>query len=130
MHIRRISLMIRVLLSSCLLVLLVSCAPTPPAGTLSVASLLSNPVYEETKVYGQISALKELNCPCFFLTSEGKQLDVWYGLMVEDGKEQKPPVDVSAYNNGDWVVVTGELRKSTGTEPSNTFWLSKIDPLP
>ena len=29
--------------------------------------------------------------------------------------------------NGNWVAVTGELRSSTGTEPSTTFWASKIE---
>ena len=56
-----------------------------PEGTLGVSELLQNPVYDtEVKVYGEVSLLGQLNCPCFNLTSEGGQMQIWYDLMVED----------------------------------------------
>ena len=70
-------------------VLLVSgCGPRPqrPDGALTVAELLDEPVYDtQVQVYGQVSLLGELFCPCFVIESGGESLEVWYGLMVEDG---------------------------------------------
>ena len=107
-------------------------APTPTTtgsdGTLSVSELLDSPVYEtEVNVYGDVSALGELFCPCFALTSDGKRLEVWYYMMVEDDGTERPSVSVEGIENGDRVVVTGELRSSTGTAPSTTFWASNIE---
>jgi len=52
-------------------------------GALSVSELLEDPVYDtEVKVYGIVSALGEVDCLCFELTSGGKLLWVWYGSMV------------------------------------------------
>jgi hypothetical protein len=103
-------------------------APAKPSGTLDAAELLADPLYEtEVRVYGQVSALGELLCPCFMLTSGGETLDVWYGLMVQDDGTERPPVSVEAIENGDWVVVTGELRWSDGQLPSTTFWASGIE---
>jgi len=106
-------------------------APTPTTtgsdGTLSVSELLDNPVYEtEVNVHGDVSALGELFCPCFALTSDGKRLEVWYYMMKEDDGTERPAVSVEGIENGDPVVVTGELRSSTGTAPSTTFWASNI----
>jgi len=96
--------------------------------TLNVSELLENPVYDtEVKVYGKVSALGELFCPCFALTSGGKMLEVWYDLMVEDDGTERPAVSVERIENGDGVIVTGELRSSTGTAPSTTFWASNIE---
>ena len=107
-------------------------APTPTTtgsdGTLSVSELLDSPVYEtEVNVHGDVSALGELFCPCFALTSDGKRLEVWYYMMVEDDGTERPSVSVEGIENGDRVVVTGELRSSTGTAPSTTFWASNIE---
>ena len=106
-------------------------ASTPTTGsdgTLSVSELLESPVYEtEVNVYGDVSALGELDCPCFTLTSDGKRLEVWYTLMVGDDGTERPAVSVEGIENGDRVVVTGELRSSTGTAPSTTFWASNIE---
>ncbi|NOQ34086.1 MAG: hypothetical protein GQ567_07855 [Methanosarcinales archaeon] len=107
-------------------------APTPTTtgsdGTLSVSELLDSPVYEtEVNVHGDVSALGELFCPCFALTSDGKRLEVWYYMMKEDGGTERPAVSVEGIENGDPVVVTGELRSSTGTAPSTTFWASNIE---
>jgi hypothetical protein len=103
-------------------------APAKPTGTLDAAELLADPRYEaEVRVYGQVSALGELLCPCFMLSSGGETLDVWYGLMVEDDGTERPPVSVEGIENGDWVVVTGELKWSDGQLPSKTFWATHIE---
>ena len=104
-------------------------APTTGSdGDLSVSELVESPVYEtEVNVYGNVGALGELNCPCFTLTSDGKVLEVWYGLMVEDDGAERPAVSVEGLKNGDRVAVTGELRSSNETAPSTTFWASNIE---
>jgi inhibitor of cysteine peptidase len=97
-------------------------------GDMSVSELLESPVYEtEVNVYGNVSALGELFCPCFALTSDGKVLEVWYDLMVEADRTERPAVSVEGIENGDMVAVTGELRSSNGTAPSTTFWASNIE---
>ena len=102
--------------------------PEKPEGTLSVSELLENPVYDtEVKIYGQVSDLGELFCPCLGLTSGEERVEVWYDLMVEDGKTPRPAVSVEGIENGDWVVVTGELRSSDGLLPSRTFWAGNIE---
>lgn len=97
-----------------------------PQGALGVAELLEAPVYEsQIRVYGQVSQLGELRCPCFALTDDGAILYIWYDAMVDDDESQWPPVDISGVANGDWVVGTGELRESDGF--SGTFWASGIE---
>ncbi len=97
-------------------------------GALNVSELLDSPVYDtEVTVYGDVSALGELFCPCFALTSDGKRLEVWYYMMKEDDGTERPAVSVEGIGNGDRVVVTGELRSSNGTAPSTTFWASTIE---
>jgi len=97
-------------------------------GALSVSELLESPVYDtKVNVYGDVSSLGELLCPCFALTSDGKRLEVWYYLMKEDDGTERPSVSVEGLKNGDPVVVTGELRSSNGTAPSITFWASGIE---
>jgi len=101
---------------------------TTESGTLSVSELLESPVYDtEVKVYGTVSALGELFCPCFTLATDGKMLTVHYDLMVEDDGTERPPASVEGIKNGDWVIVTGELRSSSGTVPSTTFWASNVE---
>ena len=66
-------------------------------------------------------------CTCFFLQSEGENLQVWYDTMVEDSGTTMPSVNVEAIDNGDWVVIAGEL-KSGGIHYSlNDFWLAEFD---
>ena len=88
-------------------------APTPATGsegTRNVSELLESPVYEtEVNVYGDVSALGELLCPCFALTSDGKRLEVWYDLMAGADGTERPAVSVEGIENGDRVAVTGEL---------------------
>ena len=101
-----------------------------PKGVLSVAELLENPVYDtEVTIQGEVTLLGELFCPCFVLVSGGETIQVWYGLMVEDDGTQRPPVSVEGIENGDWVIVTGELRPSEGQLPSRTLWASDIEKL-
>ena len=101
-----------------------------PEGTLSVSELLENPVYDtEVKIYGQVRLLGELHCPCFELTSGGRRVEVWYDLMVEDDGTEWPSVSVEGIENGDWVIVTGELKSNTGTAPGTTFFASNIERL-
>ncbi|MEA3323525.1 MAG: hypothetical protein U9Q37_00040 [Euryarchaeota archaeon] len=106
----------------------------PPAsapgsgGDLSVSELLESPVYEtEVNVYGDVSALGELDCPCFTLTSDGEVLEVWYDRLVEADGTERPAVSVERVKNGNRVSVTGELRSSNETAPSTTFWASNIE---
>lgn len=99
-----------------------------PEENLSVSALLENPVYDtEVTVYGRVSVLGELLCPCFELTSGGETVLVWYDLMVEDDGTERPAVSVEGLENGDWVLVTGEL-KTAGTHRSqNDFWANSIE---
>jgi len=98
-----------------------------PEGTLSASELLGNPVYDmEVKIYGRVSRLGELLCPCFLLASDGENLEVWYGLMVEDDGTERPSVSVEGIENGDWVIVTGELKAGGIHYSPNDFWASDI----
>lgn len=100
---------------------------TRSEGAMSVSELLEDPAYDtEVKVYGTVSALGELFCPCFALATDGKILTVHYDLMVEDDGTERPPVSMEGIENGDQVIVTGELRSSSGTAPSTTFWASNV----
>ena len=105
-----------------------SASTTLPERGLSVSELLESPVYEtEVNVHGNVSALGELFCPCFVLTSDGGMLEVWYDLMAGDDGTERPTASIEGIENGDRVVVTGELRSSNGTAPSTTFWASNIE---
>jgi heat shock protein HslJ len=96
--------------------------------TQSASEVLEDPVYDsEIKVHGTVSALGELLCPCFELTSDGKMLTVHYDLMEEDDGTKRPAVSINGIENGDQVIVTGELRSSSGTDPGTTFWASYIE---
>jgi hypothetical protein len=115
-------LLITILLTGC------NQKPQKPEGALSVAELLENPIYDtQTRVYGKVSALRELACTCFFLQSGGENLHVWYDTMVEDSGTLRPSVNVDAINNGDWVVVIGELKSGGDHYSLNDFWLSYIE---
>jgi hypothetical protein len=97
-------------------------------GALDVSELLESPVYDtQIEVYGEVSLLGQLLCPCFELTSGGGTILVWYGLMVEDDGTEWPSVSVESIENGDRVIATGEL-KTEGTHRShNDFWASRIE---
>ncbi len=111
-----------------------------PEVALSVYELLENPVYDtEVTIYGAVSLLGEsygkvslLSESCFDLisyisSSHTVGVTVWYNLMVEDDGTKRPSVSVEGIEIGDWVIVTGELRSSTGEDPSTTFWVSNIE---
>ena len=99
-----------------------------PEGTLSVSELLQNPVYDtEVKLYGKVSLLGQLNCPCFDLTSDGEKMQTWYDLMVQDDGTERPSVSIEGIENGDWVIVTGELKTEGEHSLLNNFWASNIE---
>jgi len=101
---------------------------TEPEGTLNVSELLENPVYDtEVKIYGNVSLLGRLFCPCFELTSGGENVLVWYDLMVDDDRTERPPVSVEGIENGDWVIVTGELKSQGEYRALNDFWARNIE---
>jgi hypothetical protein len=92
-----------------------------PMAPQSVSNLLADPAYDsEVRIHGEVGLLGELRCPCFELNSGGKTAHVWYGLMVEDDGTEWPSVSVEGIENGDSVVVTGELKADS------TFWASSI----
>ena len=99
-----------------------------PEGTLTVAELLDNPVYDaEVTIFGTVGLLGELFCPCFELTSGGQKVQVWYGLMVDNDGTERPEVSVEGINNGDKVIVTGELKGEGGTHYNKgDFWATLI----
>ena len=104
--------------------------PQKPEGALSVAELLENPIYDtQTRVYGKVSALRELSCTCFFLRSDKENLHIWYDTMVEDDGTIRPSVSVQEINNGDWAVVIGELKSGGAHYSLNDFWASSIEVL-
>ena len=118
-------LLISILLSGC------NREPPKPEGAMSVAALLENPIYDtQTRVYGEVSALGELMCTCFFLGSEEGNLHVWYDTMVENDGTLRPTINVKEINNGDWVVVIGELKSGGDHYSLNDFWLSSIEVIP
>lgn len=99
-----------------------------PQGTLSVSELSDNPAYDtELKIYGEVSLLGELFSPSFELNSGGKKVQVWYALMAEDDGRQRPPVSIEGIDNGDEVIVTGELKTSGKYRSLNDFWASNIE---
>lgn len=111
-------------------ILVTGCSQEPqkPEGALSVAELLESPIYDtQTRVYGKVSALRELACTCFFLQSEEGNLHVWYDTMVEDNGTLRPSVNVDKIKNGDWVLVVGELKSGGDHYSLNDFWLSQIE---
>ena len=110
--------------------LLSACArvPAAPKDTLSVAELLSTPVYDtQIQIYGKVNALGELMCTCFFLESEGQNIHVWYDTMVEEDGTVLPAVDTEGIKNGDWVLVSGELKSGGIHYSPNDFWAIDIE---
>ena len=96
--------------------------------TLDVAELLANPVYDTlVRIHGVVSGLGEFFCPCFELSSGGEKIMVWYDLMVEDDGTQRPPANKHEFDNGDRVIVIGELKGEGGIHYSKgDFWASDI----
>ncbi|MBU1018192.1 hypothetical protein KKA33_04155 [Patescibacteria group bacterium] len=96
---------------------------------LELSQLINNPVYnKDLKLKGTVGLLGELFCPCFRLGGGEDFVEVWYDLMAVDSGEPWPKVDIEGFENGDEVIVTGQLRENTGSLPSKTFWLKSIEP--
>ncbi|MCK5217486.1 MAG: hypothetical protein KAJ93_06840 [Methanosarcinales archaeon] len=55
------------------------------------------------------------------MTFDEKSIEVWYDMMVEDDQIKRPAVSVEGIENGNMVIITGELKSGTGTAPSTTF---------
>ena len=99
-----------------------------PGGALSVSELLENPLYDtEVEIYGEVSLLGELFCPCFELTSDEEKVLVSYGLMVEDDGTERPAVSIEGIQDGDQAIVTGELKTAGEHRSLNDFWASKVE---
>jgi len=99
-----------------------------PGGTMSVSEFWDSMIYNsEVKIYGEVSLLGELLCPCFLLTSGGENITVWYDLMIEDDGTARPPVSVAEIKNGDYVIVTGELKTLGEYTAPNDFWAVSIE---
>jgi hypothetical protein len=99
-----------------------------PEGALSVSELLENPVYDTgVEIYGEVSLLGQLDCPCFELASGGERVRVWYDLMAEDDGTERASVSVERIANGDSVVVIGELKTEGKYRLLNDFWASSIE---
>ena len=99
-----------------------------PEGTLIVSELLSDPIYDtEVKIYGRVDGLGELMCSCFFLISGRESVQVWYDTMVENDGTVRPAVSVEGIENGDQVIVTGELKRGGTHHSLNDFWASSIE---
>jgi len=95
-----------------------------PVGIQTVSALLAHPAYNiDAHIYGRVSGLGEVFCPCFAVASGGKSVDVWFDLMG-----QEPGVSVPEMKNGDWVIVTGQLKPGVFGLPSRDFWASDIQP--
>jgi len=103
-----------------------------PEGAVDLGGFMKEPVYDEdVSLIGQINHYGELLCPCFMLKDmSGTNIQVWYDLMLEEDGSEWPSVSMKDHKNGDWVVVTGQLRSSTGTQPSNDFYLKSIQEVP
>ena len=112
------------------IILLSGCTqePAKPEGVMSVAEILADPVYDTPiQLYGEVSAVGELMCTCFFLQSEAGNLHVWYDTMVEDNGILRPSVSIDGIENGDWVLVIGELKAGGDHYSLNDFWLSQFE---
>ena len=95
---------------------------------LTVGELLANPVYNTTvTIQGNVSFLHEVMCTCFGLTSGDEALWVWYDTMYDyETNTQWPAVSVDDIENGDWVIMTGQLQEWWNPEISPDFWAISI----
>jgi hypothetical protein len=67
--------------------------------------------------------------PYFELGSGGKKIKVWFNMMIEDNGVPRQPVKAEGMSNGDWVIVTGELKEEGKYRALNDFWASRIEKL-
>ena len=102
-----------------------------PEGTVTVAELLQNPVYDtEVRIYGEVRGIGELACTCFPLASGGETVFVWYDTMVENDGTLQPAASVEGINKGDEIIVTGELKGEGGIHYSKGDFWAKVIVLP
>jgi len=93
----------------------------------SVSDVMENPVYEKTiSVYGVISELGIRNSKSFKLSSGGKSINVWYGMMVYDNRKRQPAVDMTGFKNDTVVILTGMLKNKGKYVQKNDFWIISI----
>ena len=80
--------------------------------SIAVSELLENPIYNtKISIYGKVSMLGLVNCLCFKLTSGGESL--WVDYSISDNKgTQICTANLKGINNGDWVIVKGELQST------------------
>jgi len=97
------------------------------AGAVTARQALEDATYDtQMKVYGTISMLGNVGVEGFLLSSDGRELMVYYGGMIEDNGGAWPSVDASWLKNGDRVVVTGELKSAGKYRTQNSFWSRSI----
>jgi hypothetical protein len=97
-------------------------------GAIAVSELMEDPIYDtEVIINGEVGLLGELFCPCFELTSGGETILVWYGLMVEDNGTERPTASTEGIENGDQVIVTGELKLGGIYHSLNDFWARDVE---
>ncbi len=98
-----------------------------PIDSISVETLMTElPYNEEVNIFGQIKDLGMIDSTAFFLTYELSEVKVWFDMMVNDDESQEPWVDVSNFESGDWVIVTGTLKDSGEYVLRNSFWATSI----
>lgn len=122
------SLLLIVILCSLTLIIGACTGTKATEGAIDVSELMEDPIYDtEVIIEGEVSLLGELFCPCFELTSGGEIVLIWYGLMVEDNGSERPVVSTEGIENGDQVIVTGELKLGGIHYSLNDFWASNIE---
>ena len=98
-----------------------------PEGTVTVAELLQNPVYDtEVRIYGEVRGIGELACTCFPLASGGETILVWYDTMVKNDGTLQSAASIKGLNKGDRIIVTGELKGEGGIHYSKDDFWAKI----
>jgi len=108
-------------------ILLGACG-TQLAGAVSCRQALDNGIYDtQMRVYGTVSKLGYLGVDGFLLTSDSRELTVYYGSMYKDNGGSLPSVNVDGLQNGDRVIVTGELKSAGKFTVQNSFWSYRID---
>lgn len=121
-----------VVFCSLLFLIIVGCTKqeprVPPEEIIGVSELLTDPYYDvELEVQGEVKHLGELFCSCFELVGEnGRSVLIWYDTMTEDDGSLRPSVGIEGFQNGDTVIVRGELKSGGTYHSKNDFWASSI----
>ena len=76
-----------------------------PEKAVQVSELLKNPNFiDEVMLYGQVSAIGQLDCQCFLLSSGDKTVSIWYSSAGENSLS-----NLDEIKNGDTIGVIGHL---------------------